>query len=121
MLFTLKVASLTSSQQHETKKLLFVRYYCTSSEEAPERDLSLWHLEWESVVTGAGCSKKKRQHHAFIDCDSVLQRVCICPHFSFWDEGKCNHFMVSNMLGLWPREALLLRRPYQQIGKDPVA
>ena len=82
MLFTLKVASLTSLQQHETKALLFARFYCTSSE-APERDLSLWHLEWESVVTGAGRSRKKRPHHAVMDCDSVLQWVCICPHFSF--------------------------------------
>lgn len=121
MLFTVKVASVASLQQHETKELLFVRYYCTLSEEAPERDLSLRHLEWESVVTGAGRSKMHSPHYAIIDCNSVLQRVCICPHFSFWDEGKCNHFLVNDMLGLWPREELLPQQPYQHTGKDPVA
>lgn len=58
MVFKFKVTPTASPLETAEKELLFVRYYCTSSEEDRVKDLSFRHLEWESVSLGKGPSRK---------------------------------------------------------------
>ena len=117
MLFKLKVAPKSDPSKKENKELLFVRHYCPSADEEPERDLSLRHLEWEHIDCRQGKRRKQQAHFAVVECSCVLQRASICPHFCLWDEGQFNHFLVIDMLELWPRHEMMPQKPFVHL--DP--
>ena len=100
------------------KELLFVRYYGTAPTEDRSRDLSLRHLVWETTQHGQGRRRKTQPHYAVVECRCVLRRVSISPHFAHWDEGADTHFLVNNLLDLWPADGMLPKQPFLQ---DPPA
>lgn len=112
MLFQVKLSS--SLTEHQTKDLLFVWYYSNCPLEAINRDLdlSLRHLVWEEVHVKQGRKTRKQAHHAVVECNSVIQQACICPHFHHWDESGRDHFLVNDLLALWPPAELLPQEPY---------
>ena len=117
MVFKIKVAAKGCPAEATEKELLFVRYYCTSSDEDRVCDLSFRHLEWECVTVRKGRSNISQPLYAVLECSNVLQRATICPHFALWDEGKCTHFLVNDVLTLWPRDELLPQRGFQHTGE----
>ena len=87
MLFKLKVAPKSDPSKKENKELLFVRHYCPSADEEPERDLSLRHLEWEHIDCRQGKRRKQQAHFAVVECS-----LC-CKELAF------AHIFVSGMKG----------------------
>lgn len=117
MLFQAEVSSSPTGRQ--TKDLLFVRYYGNCPVEAVDRDLdlSLRHLVWEEVLVKQGRTTRKQGHYAVVECSSVVQQACICPHFHHWDEDSRHHFLVNDLLTLWPPAELLPQKPYSYLGE----
>ena len=67
MLFKLKVVPRSDPigrKQKGHKELLFVRHYCATADEEPERDLSLQHLEWERIERIRHKNRKQQAHFA---------------------------------------------------------
>ena len=77
-----QVAPRRDPSKKEKKELLFVRHYCASADEQPERALSLRHLEWECIDSSQGRSRRQQAHFGVVECSCVLQRASIFPHFS---------------------------------------
>ena len=93
MLFTARMAATTPPHAAADQDLVFVQYYTVQqpdSEDAQIADLTMQHLVWERKAT--------KPHYAVISAASILQRVCICPHFKLWRKGKRNHFLLNDLV-----------------------
>ncbi|KAL3155450.1 hypothetical protein ABBQ38_011006 [Trebouxia sp. C0009 RCD-2024] len=99
-------------QKPYRENLLFVRFYASEDEPTaicdPRQDLGLRHLVWGRVECKARGRKTRWQpHYAVVEAQAAVQQVCICPHFAFWKQGNRNHFLVNDLLDLWPPTDLI--------------
>ena len=75
------------------------------SKEQREQDLALCHLIWE-LSAPRGRSGTPMPVCLVVELDVVRKRVCICPHFSYWQAGDRNHFLLNDLIDWWPPEEL---------------
>ena len=45
--------------------------------------------------------------YSVVELDVVRKRLCISPHFSYWQAGDRTHFMLNDLINQWPPEELL--------------
>ena len=103
--------------------LLLVRYYdaCPLEDYNCDVDLSLQH--WFGKKAVQKLAEKQSSSHATLLWIAVLlysKPAYICPHFQNWDEGQRQHFLVNDLLTLWPNADTLPQQPFLHHG-DPVA
>ena len=114
MLCTAQVQKLKNPEVIKEEHLLYVRHYCSVhdellSAEQREEDLTLRHLIWEQGAR-KGKSKQFIPSYAVVNLESVRRRVCISPHFSHWERGQRGHFLLNDLIELFPPEELLPRQ-----------
>ncbi|DBA98095.1 TPA: hypothetical protein ACH3X1_014716 [Trebouxia sp. C0004] len=88
-----------------------------SEPEEPERDLSTVYDIWNGRALTAPQAEAESNR-------STLQwwSAIVCgkePPFAriLWDESKFNHFLVIDMLELWPRHQMMPQKPFVHV--DP--
>ncbi len=110
MLFTTRVCYQHAPDLQEEAHLMFMRYYIAPdqqlSKEQREQDLTLCHLDWEQSAS-RGSSSTPMPVQSVVELDVVRKRVCISPHFSCWQAGDRNHFLLNDLIDWWPPEELL--------------
>ena len=121
MLFRVKVSSKADGR-HQIVDMLLVCYYdaCQLEDYDRDVDLSLQHLVWKEGGAKTGRKTKWQPRYTVVDCTSVIRQACICPHFQKWDEGQRHHFLVNDLVTLWPNADMLPQQPFLHHG-DPVA
>ena len=45
--------------------------------------------------------------YSVVELDVVRKRLCISPHFSYWQAGDRTHFLLNDLINRWPPEELL--------------
>ena len=119
MLFTTSVTDSNHKQQPFDQHLAFVRYYCDKAGvpgHQKARELNMQHLVWEEskgMHQGRQC---KTPSYAVIDVASIVQKVCICPHFALWTkpDTQPNSFLLVDVLDMWPKRDRIPRDQQQQ-------
>ena len=58
----------------------------------------------------------KTPSYAVIDVASIVQKVCICPHFALWTkpDTQPNSFLLVDVLDMWPKRDCIPRDEQQQ-------
>ena len=113
MLFKVATTARDDLGEQKIRELMLVRFYCHSNSEDRHIDLGLRHLEWEVISYSSGRRAKRHPHYAVVECSSVVRQACICPHFTLWDESQTDHFVVNDLLDLWPPAEQLPQGPYR--------
>ena len=49
-----------------------------------------------------GCKTNWHPQYAVVEAQAAVQQVCISPHFAFWQAADRSHFLLNDMLDLWP-------------------
>ena len=45
--------------------------------------------------------------YSVVELDVVRKRLCISPHFSYWQARDRTHFLLNDLINRWPPEELL--------------
>ncbi len=125
MLFTTRVRYQHAPDLEEEANLLFVRYYIAVpdqqlSKEQREQHLTLRHLVWEQSAP-RGRSRTPMPVYSVVELDVVRKRVCISPHFSYWQAGDRTHFLLNDLIDWWPPEELLPLTVVRKPARNTVA
>lgn len=81
----MSVTDSNHKQQPFDQHLAFVRYYCDKAGvpgHQKARDLNMQHLVWKESKGMHRRRQCKTPSYAVIDVASIVQKVCICPHFA---------------------------------------
>ena len=124
MLFSTRVRYQHALDIEEEVSLLFVRYYNAApdqqlSKEQREQDLTLRHLVWEESAP-RGRSRTPVPLYSVVELD-VRKRVCISPHFSYWQARDRTHFLLNDLIDRWPPEELLPLTMVRKPARNTVA
>ena len=93
VLFTAKVNASATTAAASEHDLAYVQYYKVQQPKSAvdtAADLTMTHLVWEQ-----SCSKAD---YAVVPASSILQRVCLCPHFKLRSKGKQQHYLVNDFI-----------------------
>ncbi len=59
--------------------------------------------------------------YSVVELDVVRKRVCISPHFSYWQAGDRTHFLLNDLIDWWPPEELLPLTVVRKPARNTVA
>ncbi len=59
--------------------------------------------------------------YSVVELDVVRMQVCISPHFSYWQAGDSNHFLLKDLIDWWPPEELLALTVMCKLARGTVA
>ena len=92
-------------EQQSDEALAFVTHYTVqapSNSKKARHSLTMWYSVWETKSLQSGKPYSYQPSCGVVAADSIMQQVCICPHFALLNGGALKDFLLNDMLDLWP-------------------